>query len=338
MTEDFSYGSPMDQISETYSAPFGGPDAGAGMLVVGDQDIDDGMDAIVAAAGLRLLGISSLADASARLDAQADCHSLLLFCRAPSPLLGRLLVQIETQAIQTGMAVVIVAGWDTVDTAFACLRSPNTQLLCDPDRAELAAALVAAGEHRPASGRVHEIDRESARLQQLSEEVGRLARTIEALTRRERSASALPYDTAPRLGDRAGSYVGMPALPPIGGADQSGDLPLVSAVQVRDLLRARRLRADFLPGDLFADPAWDMLLDLLAARLEHARVSVSSLCIAAAVPPTTALRWIRTLTDKGLVERQADPLDGRRVFIALADETAASLLRWFGAARRMMRT
>ena len=42
-----------------------------------------------------------------------------------------------------------------------------------------------------------------------------------------------------------------------------------------------------------------MLLDLLAARLERERVSVSSLCIAAAVPPTTALRWIRTLTDKG---------------------------------------
>ncbi|MGJ3628472.1 hypothetical protein AB5I41_18845 [Sphingomonas sp. MMS24-JH45] len=35
-----------------------------------------------------------------------------------------------------------------------------------------------------------------------------------------------------------------------------------------------------------------MLLDLFAAELERARVSVSSLCIAAAVAPTTALRWI----------------------------------------------
>ena len=102
------------------------------------------------------------------------------------------------------------------------------------------------------------------------------------------------------------------------------------------MLRARRIRADFLPGDLFADPAWDMLLDLLAARLEQERVSVSSLCIAAAVPPTTALRWIRTLTDKGLVQRHADPHDGRRVFISLAQETTESMLRWFGASRRLL--
>ncbi|MFP5432338.1 MAG: MarR family transcriptional regulator, partial [Alphaproteobacteria bacterium] len=112
--------------------------------------------------------------------------------------------------------------------------------------------------------------------------------------------------------------------------------PTLSATQVRDLLRARRIRADFLPGDLFADPAWDMLLDLLAARLEQERVSVSSLCIAAAVPPTTALRWIRTLTAKGLVERQADPQDGRRIFIALAQDAADAMIRWFGASRRLL--
>jgi DNA-binding transcriptional ArsR family regulator len=136
----------------------------------------------------------------------------------------------------------------------------------------------------------------------------------------------------------------MPAIAPIGApagalastADQAAQT--ITATQIRDLLRARRIRADFLPGDLFADPAWDMMLDLLAAQLEHERVSVSSLCIAAAVPPTTALRWIRTLTDKGLVERQADPHDGRRVFIALAQEAADALTRWFGASRRLIAT
>ena len=53
-------------------------------------------------------------------------------------------------------------------------------------------------------------------------------------------------------------------------------------------------------------------------------------------PPTTALRHIRTLTDRGLVERQADPHDGRRVFIALTQETADALVRWFGASRRLL--
>jgi len=54
-------------------------------------------------------------------------------------------------------------------------------------------------------------------------------------------------------------------------------------------------------------------------------VAVSSLCIAAAVPPTTALRWIKTLTDLGMFVRASDPSDRRRVFIELSDEVAGAM-------------
>ena len=70
-----------------------------------------------------------------------------------------------------------------------------------------------------------------------------------------------------------------------------------------------------------------MLLDLMAARLEENRVAVSSLCIAAAVPATTALRWIKALTDRGLFVRVADPQDGRRVFIELSATSRAGARR-----------
>ena len=86
------------------------------------------------------------------------------------------------------------------------------------------------------------------------------------------------------------------------------------------LIRFRRKReAVFGPG-LFADPAWDMLLDLFVAREQGRNISVSSLCIAAAVPPTTALRWIRHMDERGLLERRKDPRDGRRVWIAIKAE------------------
>ncbi|NWK96985.1 MarR family transcriptional regulator [Sphingobium lactosutens] len=332
MTEDFSYSLPI----QGHDKPIAARDERAGLLVVADWIDQDELAPVADAAGLRLLGAIGLSEAADRLDRQTQCDTLLLFCPSLTPTLERLLVQVETQAIQTGMAVILVAGWETVELAFACVRSAHTQLLCDPDRTELAAALVAAGEHRPISGRVHEMDREGVRLQQLSEEVGRLARTIEALTQRNRLSAAPSFELAPRISDRAADYIGMPVLAPVSAPARAAETPSVSPQQVRDMLRARRIRADFLPGDLFADPAWDMLLDLLAARLEQERVSVSSLCIAAAVPPTTALRWIRTLTEKGLVERQADPHDGRRIFIGLAQETAESLMRWFGASRRFL--
>jgi DNA-binding MarR family transcriptional regulator len=47
---------------------------------------------------------------------------------------------------------------------------------------------------------------------------------------------------------------------------------------------------------------------------------VSSLCIAAETPATTALRRLADLEGAGLVERRPDPKDKRRVFIALTAE------------------
>jgi DNA-binding MarR family transcriptional regulator len=106
----------------------------------------------------------------------------------------------------------------------------------------------------------------------------------------------------------------------------------VSPRFIRSILRARRLRASYLDMKLFADPAWDMLLDLLAAKLEGTRVSVSSLSVAAAVPATTALRWISRLTSKGYILRVEDPADGRRFFLELSEETSRQLIAYLNAA------
>ncbi|MGV1681722.1 hypothetical protein [Sphingopyxis sp. NJF-3] len=98
---------------------------------------------------------------------------------------------------------------------------------------------------------------------------------------------------------------------------------------VRRLIRKRRQRDQFFPSDLFADPAWDMMLDLYAAHYERREISVSSLCIAAAVPATTALRWIKTMVDDGRFVRVADPDDGRRIIVSLADDTRCRLDEYF---------
>lgn len=98
---------------------------------------------------------------------------------------------------------------------------------------------------------------------------------------------------------------------------------------VRKIIRMRRLRSKYFEEDLFADPAWDMLLDLAAARAEHKRVSVTSLCIASGVPPTTALRWISQMTEAGLLERVEDDTDRRRAFISLTEKSARAIARYF---------
>ena len=103
----------------------------------------------------------------------------------------------------------------------------------------------------------------------------------------------------------------------------------ISAESVNRVIRARRNRARYLPPDLFADPAWDMLLDLLHTELAGGRVSVSSLCIASGVPPTTGLRWLKTLETRGLVLRKFDQHDARRTFVELSPETSNALRRYF---------
>lgn len=93
----------------------------------------------------------------------------------------------------------------------------------------------------------------------------------------------------------------------------------ISAADVRAEIARRRKRDSFFKNGMFADPAWDILLDLYAAQLEHKSVTVSSACIAAAVPQTTALRWIERLTRYGLIERKHDPLDRRKAYLTLTN-------------------
>lgn len=87
---------------------------------------------------------------------------------------------------------------------------------------------------------------------------------------------------------------------------------------VRAILQARRKRAQAFDADLFADPAWDMLLELYLAHLGQFDLSVGSLCAASRVPATTALRWITAMERRGLFQRRPDRSDKRRFLISLS--------------------
>ena len=97
---------------------------------------------------------------------------------------------------------------------------------------------------------------------------------------------------------------------------------------VRIYLRCRRLRERLLPREIFGEPAWDILLDLYAAQLEGKAVSISSACIASAVPTTTALRWLSKLVECGLIERSLDASDARRAHVRITDDGLQAVTRW----------
>lgn len=90
-------------------------------------------------------------------------------------------------------------------------------------------------------------------------------------------------------------------------------------------LRAGSAREDAFGPGLFFDPAWNMLLDLYVQQARGSRVSITSLTIAAGVPPTTALRWISLLEGRGLLEREPDRFDKRRCFVRLTDDAVGRI-------------
>lgn len=89
---------------------------------------------------------------------------------------------------------------------------------------------------------------------------------------------------------------------------------------VKRILRFRDLRNEMFGGQLFADPAWDMMLEIFMCDLTQQRISVSAACAGSRVPATTGLRWAKLLERRGILTRRNDPLDSRRVHLSLSEE------------------
>jgi DNA-binding MarR family transcriptional regulator len=103
---------------------------------------------------------------------------------------------------------------------------------------------------------------------------------------------------------------------------------------LQKIIDARRLRTKFFDANLFADPAWDILLDLYRAHLAQQRICITSVCFGAGVPVSTALRWLNALEERNLAKRTQDPLDGRRFFVSLTDKGAKAMAGYFAAGAR----
>ena len=99
----------------------------------------------------------------------------------------------------------------------------------------------------------------------------------------------------------------------------------------RAMYRERAERARFFPAGLFAEPAWDILLDLFIASRANELRSVKEVCIASHAPDATALRHVDTLIEHGLVVRTRDTRDNRRKFLALSAEGYRRISRFLAA-------
>jgi DNA-binding transcriptional ArsR family regulator len=126
-----------------------------------------------------------------------------------------------------------------------------------------------------------------------------------------------------------------------GGTGQDVVIQLDWARLAEEEYNLRRARDSIFSGTrIFAEPAWDILLDLTIAEHRGVRLPTSSVCLGSGVPPTTILRWLAVLEEKGFVFRENDIVDGRRSFVRLADKGLRLMRKWLfqSSHKRSMRT
>ena len=101
-----------------------------------------------------------------------------------------------------------------------------------------------------------------------------------------------------------------------------------------EIVRSRRQRsAVFGDGDLFGEPAWDILLALYIAEQGQQKLSVSSVSDAARLPLATGLRWMEKLEKDGWVHRTPDSSDRRRSWVLLTERASNRMRRYLKGIR-----
>ena len=333
--------------------------AGPVVIVAEDPATGDQYRQIIEAAGLRASDACRLEDGSDRLKQQLNASAILVHLTSQAEISGSAMVQIEAFCAAHDLPLILIFDITLLDDILGTIKYSGVEHIVinekGVEKTDVPAEIIIALPRQIQRSRTvvfssrDEID--IVDLKKISADVERIAKALNELSvpasgniqRDPIGRGPFESDPASSVSDAPVSFKAQdPADTQAYGfaANQSGQLPAteasgrVTASQVRDLIRARRLRDQYFDAELFADPAWDMLLDLMAAQLEGTRVSVSSLCIAASVPPTTALRWIKTMTEEEIFVRQADERDGRRIFIELSDEATAGMIGFFSMIRR----
>ena len=94
---------------------------------------------------------------------------------------------------------------------------------------------------------------------------------------------------------------------------------------IRSVLLVRRARSAILGKQLFSDPAWDIILELYAAKLGERQMSVADVARAIETPESTTRRWVAALEERGLVQSRTDLTKANVVWISLTDDGADRL-------------
>lgn len=210
-------------------------------------------------------------------------------------------------------ALIFISGHADIDTVISALRFDAIDFIRKPIDRDMLIAAVARASERVGSRRA-EARHQAAIISDLRAFKVQADKVSELLAE---VPVTLSFDRLGAAGRSAGSKT---------ARRTQLDTWRAMLAKLRHLRQAQHSLGD---AHLSENASLDMLLDLLSAELADEHVTVTSLCAAAGVSQTTALRRLEDLEDAKLLVRKQDTQDRRRIFVELTaggrDRVAAYL-------------
>jgi CheY-like chemotaxis protein/DNA-binding MarR family transcriptional regulator len=205
------------------------------------------------------------------------------------------------------LQLLLVTGQASLETAIAAMRLEASDYLFKPiERKSLREAVQHALTRAESIRQVRSATTDSAG----SRELMQIADTAKALA--EDMRRTIEQDTSRR------------AAP--GGVPRQSSRPEETSLRTLNLLqKLQEARTGIFGEAVMPEPAWEMLAELMRARMAGQHLSVTSLALSSRSPMTSALRRIEDLIQGGLAARMPDPVDRRRTYVELTPEGMARM-------------
>ena len=121
---------------------------------------------------------------------------------------------------------------------------------------------------------------------------------------------------------------------PQAGSEQRAIDTMTPRAFFASLLGLRRIRERHFGIELFGEPAWDIMLQLMIARIDQRDLRVGELCASAASSPEATFQYINELVDAKLVDRFENAADTGDFFLSLSSEAARRMAELYRARMR----
>ncbi len=207
------------------------------------------------------------------------------------------------------LQLIVITGNASLESAIDSLRLDATEYLQKPVSAtELTRAVSRAALRAEASrllGASISRGEYLERLKELAAVAGQLVGQIRGLD----PLPAASTEAADADVDGDDGVAVLDTTPPV--ASKGATLKFIWQLQ--------ETRREVFRGSTLPESSWDILTELMSLELSGKRISVSGLCLAANCPVTTALRRIDELTDLGLIVKDPDPADARRLYVRMTE-------------------